>query len=69
MFATLQARQSNNQGVGSLIYEYPFVYSTASYLWDVTGVLDQTILECRRIGVQVGMLEAVHHRLEQLLVL
>ena len=41
----------------------------ASYLWDVTGVLDQIILERRQIGVQVGVLEAVHHRLEQLLVL
>ena len=69
LLATLRARQSNNQGIGSLIHEYPFVYSMASYLWDVTGVLDQTILECRWIGVQVGVLEAVHHRLEQLLVL
>ena len=63
VYQQLRQRQGN-QGLGSLIHEYPFVYTTASFLYDTTAVMDQLIKACREIGANVTVLQAVHIRLE-----
>ena len=60
-------QQQGNQGLGSLIHEYPFVYTMMSFLYNMTAMLDQLLQACRDIGANVTMLQAAHIRLEKFL--
>ena len=64
VYAALRSRQASGEGVGSLLYEYPFAYSTATFLADISGELDRIINGLIGIGVAAGCLQALHIRLD-----
>ncbi len=65
-YLRLVSKQSERFGnrPGSLLNEYPFTFSIASYLEDCTAVLDQLVRCFQSEGYSCGTLRAVHFRLE-----
>ena len=66
VFLQLVSKQCDSYGnqPGSLLNEYPFTYSLASYLWDISAELKHLIGAFQAAGAPHGVLRAIHFRLE-----
>jgi hypothetical protein len=57
----------DSESVGSVINEFPFLYSFFSYLTDVTYKLDVLGQALEAAGLPIDRVRAIHYRTEQIL--
>jgi hypothetical protein len=62
-----KVHRGDSERVGSVINEFPFLYSFCSYLTDVTYKLDVLGQALEAAGLPIDRVRAIHYRTEQIL--